>query len=154
MAEYSKPVDFVLDTTAPEIVISGVEQDTQYVEDTRTVTLLAEDNIRLQQLDLYVDGEKVDTYGEDALTEAAGTITYEAGSRNNWQTLRVVTTDKAGNQSEQQVRFLLTSNLWIQYIHNTPLLIGTGVTAAALILLVILLKRKKDQKEQKNGGEA
>lgn len=154
VAEYSKPVDFVLDTTAPEIVISGVEQDTQYVEDARTVTLLAEDNIRLQQLDLYVDEEKVDTYGEDALTEAAGTITYEAGSRNNWQTLKVVTTDKAGNQSEQQVRFLLTSNLWIQYIHNTPLLIGTGVTAAALILLVILLKRKKDQKEQKNGGEA
>lgn len=154
VTEYSKPVDFVLDTTAPEIVISGVEQDAQYVEDSRTVTLLAEDNIKLNQLDLYVDGEKADTYDEEALTQAGGTITYQAGSKSNWQTLRVVTTDKAGNQSEQEIRFLLTSNLWIQYIHNTPMLIATGAAAAALILLLILLKRKKDQKEQKNGEEA
>lgn len=145
--EYSKPVDFVLDTTNPEVIISGVEQDAQYVEDSRTVTLLTEDNIKLKEVNVYMDDQLVDSYDEDALVQAAGTVTYQAVSKNDWQILRVVATDKAGNQSEQQVRFLLTSNLWIQYIHNTPLLIGTGVGAVVLIGLLILLGKKRREKE-------
>lgn len=148
VTEYSKPVDFVLDTTSPETVISGVENDAQYVEDSRIITLFAEDNIRLKELQLYLDGELAASYEEEALAETAGTVTYQAESKNNWQELKVVTEDKAGNRTEQEVRFLLTTNLWIQYIHNTPLVIGTVAGACGLISLLILWKRRKKSEEE------
>lgn len=146
--EYSKPIDFVLDTTNPETVISGVENDAQYVENSRIVTIYAEDNIRLKELQLYLDGELAASYEEEELAETAGTVTYQAESKNNWQELKVVTEDKAGNRTEQEVRFLLTTNLWIQYIHNTPLVIGTVAVIAGFIFLLILWKRRKKSKEE------
>lgn len=141
--EYSKPIDFVLDTTNPETVISGVENDEQYVEDSRMITLFAEDNIRLKELKLYLDGELAVSYDEETLKETAGTVTYQAESKNDWQTLKVVTEDKAGNHTGHEVRFLLTSNLWVQYIHNTPLVVGSVGGVSGLGLLLILWRRRK-----------
>ena len=130
--EYTQPIDFVLDTTAPVVVISGVEDDEQYAEDSRTITLIAEDNIRLENLQLYLDEQLVADYGEEELAQTGGTVTYLASSSNNWQNLRVVAKDKAGNTTQDVgVRFLLTSNVFIQYIHNTPAVVTT-VTAVTV----------------------
>lgn len=151
IAEYSKPIDFVLDMTDPEVVISGVENDAQYVEDSRIITLLAEDNIQLQELQLYLDGEMIASYDEETLSKAAGTITYKAESKNDWQTFKVIVKDKAGNRAEHEVRFLLTSNLWIQYTHNTPLVVGSVSGVSGLGLLLALWRRRK---LLKTGGAA
>lgn len=141
IAEYSKPIDFVLDMTNPEVVISGVENDAQYMEDSRIITLLAEDNIQLQELQLYLDGEMIASYDEEALSQAAGTITYQAESKNDWQTFKVIVKDKAGNRAEHEVRFLLTSNLWIQYTHHAPLVVGTVAGVSGIGLLLALWRR-------------
>lgn len=142
VAENAKPIDFVLDMTAPSVVISGVEEEGQYVEDSRTITVLAEDNIGLSKLNLYLDGELEASFSEEELAQSKGLITYEAQSKNKWQTLQVELLDKAGNPAKSDVRYLLTSNLWIQYIHNMPLVAGTVAGLVGLILLIMLIKRR------------
>ncbi len=149
--EYSKPIDFVLDTTAPTVVISGVEENAQYVEDSRIITLIAEDNIRLEELELYLDGNLVAAYGEEELAQSDGTVTWLAASRNNWQNFEVIAKDKAGNRTQSTgVRFLLTSNLFIQYTHNTPAVLGTvaAVICFVGIIVILLWRRKEKDKEQ------
>lgn len=147
--EYSKPLDFVLDTKNPEVIISGVENGKQYVEDSRMITLLSEDNIGVEEIRLYLNEELAATYDAKTLAEANGQVTYEAKSQNDWQKLSVVVIDQSGNEGEQEISFLLTSNLWIQFIHNTPIMFGTiGGLIFLFFLLILWKRRKKDEDEE------
>lgn len=147
--EYAKPIDFALDTTPPTAVITGVDNDETYFENGRTVTIYAEDNIRLGSLQLFMDGELIAEYDEEQLEASDGVVTYEARSGSRWQELGVTVTDRAGNTlSDMTVRYLLTRNLFVQYINSTPALVISLVAAAAAAgFIIILLRRKKKEKE-------
>lgn len=142
--EYVKPINFVLDMTAPTAVITGVENDQQYIEESRLVTVYLEDNIRLDHADIYLDDTLVESYSEETLAENS-TLTYQATSKNGWQNLRVIAADKAGNMvGETSVRYLLTKNLFVQYINNTPAVVVSMVSMGGIAgLIVFLLKKKK-----------
>ena len=143
--EYAMPVDFVLDTTAPMVVITGVEADAQYMEDERLITVLAEDNIRLKSLALELDGASVATYDAQQLEENGGKLTYNVLSKNDWQTMTVTVTDMAGNTTRtEEVRFLLTTNMLVQYLHNTPAIVATVIGVGCLGFVVFgAIKRRR-----------
>ena len=146
--EYAMPVDFVLDTTNPTVVITGVEPNAQYVEEERLITVLAEDNIQLQSLELYMDDAVVASYDAQQLEENGGKVTYNVSSKNDWQTVTVIARDMAGNEVQsQQVRFLLTTNLLVQYLHNTPAIVITVVAVGCFgfILFGVIKRRKKTE---------
>ena len=136
--------------TAPTNIITGVEQDKQYVDTKRTVVVQFDDNTAVNDLKLYVNDEVVGEYTKDDLAKANGELQYEAKSDNAWQTFKVVSTDVAGNVSEESsVRYLLTNNLFIQYYSNKPVFISSigGLGVLALLLLLLFKRRKKDEEE-------
>lgn len=141
------PITFVVDMTPPVNVVTGVDSDEQYIDVERTIVVNYDDNIGMAGMILYVNDEKVAEYDSEDLSATSGSIQYTAKAANRWQTFKVVSTDLAGNTSEETtVRYLLTDNLLVQYFNNKPIFYGSLAILAALIVLIILLvKRKKQQ---------
>lgn len=145
------PVSFVVDMTAPVNVITGVDNNEQYVATERTIMVNYDDNIGLRDLTIYVNDQAVAEYTADQLQAAGGAVEYLAKAANQWQQLTVVSTDMAGNVSEQSmVRYLLTDNLFVQYFNNKPLFYGSLVAVAALVVLTVVFVNKKKNKQTTN----
>ncbi len=120
-----KEIAFALDHTAPEILLSGVEDGGRYRESTRSVTLDVQDNVSLSQVELTLNGEQT-VYDAATLYETDGRVTLHLGSSPRWQELSVSALDQAGNRSELgTVRFLVTPNAFIQFFMNKRLFYGT-----------------------------
>lgn len=141
------PITFVVDMTPPVNVVTGVDNDEQYIAVERIIVVNYDDNIGMAGMTLYVNDEKVAEYTGDELREAAGSIQYTAKAANQWQNFKVVSTDLAGNTSEDiTVRYLLTDNLLVQYFNNKPIFYGSlAILAALIVLIVLFVKRKKQQ---------
>lgn len=155
--EYTKKVEFVIDKTAPQTVITGVDNNMQYMENERDVRIDSQDNIALKEVGVYLNdkGDSAFTWNPDLPVEEQedfevndGMIRYAMKSASHWQNLRVVSEDKAGNRKESDtIRCLLTPNVLVQFINNRPLFFGTlGFAAlAAALVYIILAKRKKKE---------
>lgn len=147
-----KQIEFVVDKTSPSILVSGVENDGQYRENSRPVTLDVQDNIRLAEVQVQIDGEET-VYTAEEIVEADGKLTLTAGSANHWQEMSVTARDAAGNEeTAETIRFLITSNIFVQFFMNKPLFYGTLIALAAAAAggwrLWIVLKKRKDKEEQ------
>ncbi len=145
-----KEIQFVMDTTLPTIVVTGVEDQEQYNSDRRSVTIDAKDNIYLSEVVAYVDNVPVKTFSEEELTAANGVVTLEIGSSNDWQTLTVKAIDAAGNEGYSDTRvFLITRNVLVQWYQNRPLFWGSlaGLAVGAGVIFMIVSKRKKRNDE-------
>lgn len=144
-----KKIEFVMDTTKPSVLISGVENDGQYRENSREITLDVQDNIRLADVEIMVDGTPT-FYTAEQLTEADGKITYTAGSANDWQEMTVTAQDAAGNQyASDKMRFLVTANVLVQFYRNKPLFYGFLAAIAILGAGVCLIFAKRKKKQEK-----
>ena len=140
--EYSKNISFVLDQTAPSITISGVEEDGRYDTDTRSISVNYSENFAMDSLTI-TNGEKTETYTADQLEATDGMIEFEVPASNSKQSVTVTAADKAGNTiSTESPRFLLTSNMLIQFVNNTPLLVGSIVLLLLVLAAVIDYLRK------------
>ena len=87
-----------------------------------------------------------------------GVYTLTIDQNNQWQTIEVVTTDAAGNESvdhriEQNTAYkvLVTPNLFYQYINRLPL-VGGSLAALAGLIFFLIAKRKKDDEEEENAA--
>lgn len=150
-------IEFAVDKTAPTIVITGIENDAQYRANTRNIVLNAADNIAMGDVGVYVGDadDPAQSYDAKAIRAAGGELTYTMSSSNSRQDIRAVATDAAGNTAEAEItRVLLTSNLFVQFYSNTPLLVGTivgvVVIAGGLLWFFLVYKRKKDEEAQAN----
>ncbi len=144
-------IEFVIDKTAPSVVITGIEDDKQYRASERDMTVSVADNVAVGDMDIYVDNSDKSVQGYDAETilEQNGEVSYTLGSSSKWQRINVVARDAAGNVTETaEFRVLITTNLVIQFVRNIPLLIGTCIAVAAVIFIVLLFakRRKKEEK--------
>jgi hypothetical protein len=120
-----KKLEFTLDKTAPDILISGVENGAQYRENSREITLDVQDNISLSEVEVHLDGEVL-VYSAAEVYEQDGRICLKAAGANHWQTLSVTARDAAGNQcTSDEIRFLLTPDLLVQFYMNKKLLFST-----------------------------
>ena len=93
-------------------------------------------------------------------------INYELLDNKNWQWVEIVTTDLAGNESEdiraasgdtgEEIRysenrrgFLVTTNAFSQIINNMAARIGAAAAIVLLLVILILRKKKKDNQTGK-----
>lgn len=148
-------IDFTIDKTAPTLVITGIEDSGSYRADTREVTIDVVDNYAMDNVVVSssIDGEE-EEYSLDQIQKSGGKLIYTMKSANSDQDLKAVATDAAGNTAEAEtVSVLLTSNLLIQYINNTPLLVGSIafviVAAGGLLWFFLVFKRRKEEQANK-----
>ncbi len=148
-----KTISFTVDNVKPEVILSGVKDGESYDVDTEVridysdVNAIQSIVIERRNDDGEVIGE-VTTYTQEQIAELGGNsgrVTIMATEYNGFQTVRVRVTDVANNEMIQEVRILVSSNPFIQFINNTPLLIGTiiGVLLVIGIIIFILIKRRK-----------
>lgn len=147
-----KNIEFVVDKTKPSILVSGVENDGQYREHSRQITLDVQDNIRLAEVTVQIDGEET-VFSAAEVEEADGKLTLTAGSANHWQNMSVTAYDAAGNEeTSEELRFLITANILVQFFMNKPLFYGTlaviAVLAAGGWRLWLAAKKRKKEEEQ------
>lgn len=147
-------IEFAIDKTAPTVVITGIENGEQYRANTRDITVNAADNIAMGDVGVYVgnNDEPVQIFDAKDIQAAGGELTYTMNSSNSRQDIKAVATDAAGNTAEAEItRVLLTSNLFVQFYSNTPLLVGTiigvAVIAGGLLWFFLIFKRKKDEEQ-------
>lgn len=147
-------IEFAIDKTAPTVVITGIENGEQYRANTRNITVNATDNIAMGDVGVYVgnDDQPAQSYDAKDIQAAGGELTYTMNSSNSRQDIRAVATDAAGNTAEAEItRVLLTSNLFVQFYSNTPLLVGTivgvVVIAGGLLWFFLIFKKKKDEEQ-------
>ena len=146
---YELPIEFVIDHSAPTLIMTGVEEGGRYRADERTVIIRYEDSVSfLNNLKVYEGDKLVQEYDQKQLSEAGGEIQYQAKASNRKQEIRLEAVDMAGNEGKlSSGEFLLTSSAFIQFINNTVLLIaviaGLIVLVGGIIFLVAMLNRRK-----------
>lgn len=141
-------INFVIDKTPPTVVITGIEESS-YRADSRDMSVNVSDNTAVKRLDIMVDGKSVATYSQEDVQEAGGKIVYTLNSSNSKQKVKAVAVDMADNEAtSDNHNILITTNLFIQYINNKPLFIGSII---ALVLIAggaiyfFVFRRKKSE---------
>lgn len=156
-------IEFVIDKTAPTVVITGIEDEGQYRTNERDITISAADNVAMDHVEVYVDDDErpVELFEADMIQNQKGELPYTLTSSSDWQKIKAVAVDRAGNvtdtsrlensESEKWISVLVTSNMFVQFYRNTPLVIGTIVVILALagiFFLILAKRRKKDEEEE------
>lgn len=159
----SMDVDFIVDKTAPVMAISNLEDRGRYKENSHEYTLNVKDNAMLVSVQIYLDGELYKTYElvngklvntedpNDVLEMDNGKVYLSVDSKNAYQTIKLVTTDAAGNVSEtEDYNVLVTSSNWVQFYMNKPLFFGciAAIVVVCGLIFFIIWKKKKEEEEK------
>ena len=162
------PVAFVIDKTDPTIVVGGVQDDKQYIDASRTMTVDAQDAIALKEVVITLNDEEIiytvevdeETGNKKPLKDSMNhqnEIKELITSSDKMQVIKIVATDMAGNDfvyGEKEhgdggnpINVLITENLWIQYYMNKPLFYGSigGVLLIAGVIIFLIAKKKKKE---------
>lgn len=141
-------IDFYVDTTKPEVTITGAEKDAVYKEVTKQITVTVEDaNIDADNLadvlDIQVNGEAVTNYEAE---DDAGTVTAKFTVKGDKITIKASAVDKAGNKSDiEELSFRLNANWLLRLYSNKPLFYGilAAILLAAAGVIIIIIRKKK-----------
>ena len=132
-----------MDKTKPGIIISGVENNGQYRANSREMTLNVEDNVRLSQVAVSIDGRET-VFDAAKIYEADGTFVMDIGSTNHWQEIKVTVTDAAGNEETlDDLRVLVTANMLVQFYRNAKLFYGSLGIIVLGVGLIFARKRRR-----------
>lgn len=145
-----KSIEFIVDKTAPAMVVTNLEHRGRYKENIHRFTLSVKDNTVLSYVELYLDGKLIHTYKGDELTVEDGVIAIDIDSKGDYQTVKLIAYDEAGNPTDPaEYSVLVTSNGWIQFYMNKPLFYGSiaAIAAAAGFLFFIFWKGRKKEEE-------
>ena len=152
-------LSFVVDKTAPEITVSGVENNGRYQVESQTVTVIpTDDGGKLETLDISVldnNGNPVEGYPvsyegsslTDELDRNSGNITF-AIPEGTGMSVVINCSDVAGNAMKELTYtniVVSTSGLTI-FLANKPLFYGTVGGVVAVVgggSAVIILRRRK-----------
>lgn len=141
--------DFVLDTTSPEVIISGIETNGRYQEYSKPVAIEIRDLSGVESIAILINGEEISVE-----PDSEGIYHIEIQEDSNTQNLTVKAIDKAGNEATMEVtNFLVTSNPWAFILNQWwfwTALSGVGVSIAGL--LFFLFKRRKSEEEEEDSS--
>ena len=159
------PLRFAVDKTAPTNLITGVDMSkNKFTESQIVLNIEPQDNMnavarfRVRVLDrkgnvlqeFEISGKELAEYFE----EHNGIYQLTVNQNTGWQTIEVLTTDAAGNESvdysienNTAYRVLVTPNLFYQYIYRLPL-VGATLAIIGGLIFFWLWKRKKDEEEK------
>ena len=142
------PVNFRMDKTNPTAYVEGLEDQAQYYSGSMTFAIKANDDVKLESVTWYLDGQEKGTFTPEQIdnAEAQGVVD---NSKNDYQTIHLKAVDAAGNVFEEDIMDVQVSrNLLKLFQHNTIAQIVAGILAAGIALMIILLVRRKKRKEQ------
>lgn len=149
-------MEFAIDQTAPSVVVTGTDNGEVYNEEIHTLLLDVQDNLAMDYVTVYLNGEEYGTYkAEDIEQMENGFIPVKIEQSLSTQIIQVKAKDMAGNilsedangtydETFDDFRVVVTRNPFIRLLHTTGLLvmiilvIGGGVAASILVV-----KRKK-----------
>ena len=138
-------ISFGIDKTKPVIVPIDFESDVQYAVDVKTVSVEIKDNLVLEGVKIYLNGEEIEYKVDGEI------YTFDIPKSNSKQDVKIVAVDAAGNEQPIEVNdFLVNTNIFVRWYNNTPLFVGSiiGVVVLALgitIFLVFFKKKKEDE---------
>lgn len=134
---------FVIDTTKPEILVSGVQSNGRYQDYSRAVTVDVRDLSGVDTIEVTVNGKPI------SITEENGVYSFGITESSSLQTLKVRVVDKAGNENVYSVNnFLITSNPWAFIVNQWWFwAIIIGVLLLILLLIFFIIKRHRDEKK-------
>ena len=142
-----KSIEFAVDKTTPSIVVAGVENNGRYRSDSREIRIDVQDNIALSRAEIWINNEKEASFDQTQLQESGGQLVFRVPGSGDWQTLTVRAEDKAGNrQDTEELRFLVTSSAWIQFVRNGRVM--TACICGALVLIsggIFIITHKKNR---------
>ncbi|MEY8427217.1 Ig-like domain-containing protein [Lachnospiraceae bacterium 46-15] len=143
-----KKIQFVMDTTSPSALISGVEDNGRYQASRQDVTVDVQDNTLLGRVQMYTNGELVADYTDiKELSELNGRLSQSIEEQDYAQSFKVVATDAAGNSYTAEVsNIVITTDWWRLFLANKPLFYGSIVAAlgaAALLWITVLARKRK-----------
>ncbi|MDR2106592.1 MAG: hypothetical protein LBP24_04215 [Coriobacteriales bacterium] len=163
VAESACPVSFVIDKTAPTIVLTGAEDGGRYDEESKTVTIDVQDNTAVDNVEIYLNGSAAPaaSYSGQDLKEENGRVKYILQASSDPQELAVVAYDVAGNISDQtRISDILIGPSASAIIDPLPPLdpvvensigLAAGVALSAVLvgtaLLLLLFVRRRKQGE-------
>ncbi|MGI5999539.1 MAG: Ig-like domain repeat protein [Candidatus Merdisoma sp.] len=148
-----KSIEFAVDKTTPSVVVTGVEDNGRYRSDSREIRIDIQDNIALSQAEIWINDEKQASFDRAQLQESRGQLVFRVPGSGDWQTLMVRAEDEAGNRQEtEELRFLVTSSAWIQFVRNgramTACVCGGLVLIPGCILITVHKKNKQKHSKQ------
>lgn len=138
-------ISFGIDKTNPVVVPIDLESGKQYPVEGKTVSIEIKDNLVLEDVKIYLNGEDVE------YTVEGESYTFFIPESNDVQTVKVMAIDSAGNESELIVEdFLVSTNIFVRWYNNTPIFVGSiiGFVVLALgVTIFILFGKKKENNE-------
>jgi hypothetical protein len=148
----SLPIRFAVDTTAPSIVVTGVEDGGNYVGDERIVKIDVQDNLALDTVKLYLNGNTTPeaTYTEQDLKEMGGVAELHLEASSDYQSLTVTAQDMAGNEARplELANILISPTPLAHYVNTVTaspvipwIIAGVAFLAVALLVSLFLLRR-------------
>lgn len=155
-------IEFAIDRTAPSVVVTGAKDGEMYNEEKHVVKLDVQDNIAMDSVTVFLNGEEYGHYDEKEIAQMEdGLIPVEVGESLSMQRLQVRAVDKAGNilgqktegkydASFEDFNILVTRNAFVRFLHTTWLVIVTllAVICGILVLIIVVGKRKRNQRAE------
>lgn len=135
-------ITFAVDRTAPSIVTVGLKEGEQYKESAHEFLIDVTDNMGVNSLTVYIDGQIVQNYSREELAQAGTTISATINESDESHTVTIISEDLAGNQETLVYNGILVSTK--EAIEpgnggNGGLPEVLGVTKGAYVALVIVL---------------
>lgn len=141
----SEEYAFVLDTTKPEVIISGISNNGKYHEYSKKVTIDVRDLSGVGEISATLNGKNIQ------MSKSNGVYSFDIQENASKQNLVVTVTDLAGNTTEQNVSdFVITSNAWVFLVNQLWFKFGIGAIIAFLCAMIALIikSRKASRKEE------
>lgn len=162
-----KEVEFIIDNTAPKVVIDGVETGKVYDVEAQEVGIVVTDNFRLAEAELTLvnkDNEVLDSWNYMELSKEGDTLYITIPEYKEEVSLLYRIKDAAGNEvqtfrgeSTALADFLVTTDKFVQFVNKptqTPfgctLLVLMGIAGIGAVSMTMLLLHKRRNKGKFN----
>lgn len=145
------PVSFVVDKSAPNIIVSGIESGQMYEEASKNIHIICEDlNISDKELVIKFDGKELSP-NDYVVTKSPGSIEIStklnADGNTSARDFYVSISDKAGNVGESDTNNFYLSATWfarlIHYYLGLIIAVGAVLIAGIGVGLFMLTKKRK-----------
>ena len=148
----NKEIRFGVDKTKPNVVLDNLESGQTYPLEKLKVSMIANDNLLLNSVVVYLDNydKAYKTWDAKEIADIIGKngeFTFDiSGNSTGAHKMKVVCTDAAGNKITKEIKdFYVTTNLFIRYYNNKLLFFGSiaGFLLIVGVIVYAIVRKKK-----------
>lgn len=131
-------IEFLMDMTAPSVVVSGIEDNGTYEEANHDFSVNATDTIGVSAMTITLNGEELGSYTSEELAESGGTKTLTIPEKADLQNIEITCSDVAGNVTNLSYNNLLVSQKAEELRDNEIISEVPGPKAAGAVLPIAI----------------